>query len=277
MPLDKTSQLDKLSRLDRLDPLVSPLSKAVAGVIRPGPVEDALHGTWLGHPLHPALAQLPIGCFVSATVLDLLGERTAAGKLGALGMASATPAALAGATDWSHSNPGTQRTGLVHALLNSAALLAWGSSLLRRRRGGGALLGALGTSLLGASASVGGHIAYRQGLGANADTDITGPTDWTDAGEDDLVTDRPTLRTVAGTQVLLVRTEDGIQALADRCSHQSGPLHEGTVHDGCVTCPWHGSTFRLSDGHVEHGPSTHPQPAFEVRRAAGRLEVRLRG
>jgi nitrite reductase/ring-hydroxylating ferredoxin subunit/uncharacterized membrane protein len=269
--------LDKLSELHALDPLISPLSKAVDGVIPAGPVEDALHGTWLGHPLHPALAQAPVGAFLSASVLDLLGERSAAAKLGAIGVATAVPAALAGATDWSKSSPSTQRTGLAHALLNSVGLVAWGTSLLRRRRGGGAVLGALGTTAVGVSAAIGGHLAYRQGLGTNADADITGPEDWTDAGPDDLVQDRPTLRTAGGTQVVIVRSAEGTAALANRCAHQAGPLHEGTLKDGCITCPWHGSTYRVRDGSVVHGPSTHPQPSFEVRTEAGRLLVRLRG
>ena len=269
--------LDKLAELKALDPLISPLSKVVGGLVPEGRVEDALHGTWLGHPLHPALAQLPLGCFASATLLDLVGERSAAAKLAAAGLASSAPAALAGATDWSTSSPSTQRTGLVHAALNTVGLLAWGTSLLRRRRGGGAVLGALGTAVMTASAAVGGHLAYRQGLGANSDADVMEPADWTDAGPDDLPEGLPALRTVAGTQVLLVRTGDTIDAIADRCAHQGGPLHEGEVADGCVTCPWHGSTFRLADGGIVHGPSVHPQPAFDVQRRDGRLQVRLRG
>jgi nitrite reductase/ring-hydroxylating ferredoxin subunit len=87
---------------------------------------------------------------------------------------------------------------------------------------------------------------------------------------------KPVLRDAAGTPVLLVRTGERIDGLANRCAHQAGPLHEGTLHDGCVTCPWHGSTFRMSTGAVVHGPSVHPQPALDVRRREGRLEVRLR-
>jgi nitrite reductase/ring-hydroxylating ferredoxin subunit/uncharacterized membrane protein len=269
--------LDKLAELQVLDPLISPLSKVVDGVIPEGPIEDALHGTWLGHPLHPALAQLPIGCFASATLMDLAGEPRAAGKLAVMGLASSAPAALAGATDWSKSSPSTQRTGLVHALLNTAGLLTWTASLVRRRQGGGRLLGLLGTGMLGASAAVGGHLAFRQGLGANHEADVLEPADWTDAGADDLVEGRPTLRTVNGIQILLVRTGTSVSAIADRCAHQGGPLHEGSVDDGCVTCPWHGSTFRLDDGGVVRGPSVHPQPAFDVESRDGRLRVRLRG
>jgi nitrite reductase/ring-hydroxylating ferredoxin subunit len=49
------------------------------------------------------------------------------------------------------------------------------------------------------------------------------------------------------------------------------------VDGGCLTCPWHGSTFRLADGSVARGPATAPQPAFEVREAGGAIQVMLPG
>jgi nitrite reductase/ring-hydroxylating ferredoxin subunit/uncharacterized membrane protein len=279
-PFDK---LDRLEDLTGLDALVSPLSKVVDGVVRPRGLEDALHGTWLGHPLHAVLVQVPIGSFVSASLLDLLGsDDRSADVLAGIGLASALPAAAAGATDWSKSNPSTQRSGLVHALLNTAGLALWGASLVARargRRGAGTGLGLLGTAVIGASSTIGGHLAYRNALGANHEAAAadTAPSDWTDIGTDDLPEGKPVLRDAAGTPVLLVRTGPSIEAISDRCAHQSGPLHEGELKDGCVTCPWHGSTFRLADGAVVHGPSVHPQPAFDVRRSEGRLQVRLRG
>ena len=71
-------------------------------------------------------------------------------------------------------------------------------------------------------------------------------------------------------------------ALADRCAHLGGPLHQGTLtraaDDPCVTCPWHGSTFRLADGAVVHGPATARQPAFDTRIAEGGIvQVRVAG
>jgi nitrite reductase/ring-hydroxylating ferredoxin subunit/uncharacterized membrane protein len=278
-PFDK---LDQLEDLTALDALASPLSKVVDGAVRPRALEDALHGTWLGHPLHAALVQVPIGAFLSASVLDLVGgEERASDLLAGLGLVSALPAAAAGATDWSKSNPSTQRSGLVHALLNSAGLALWAGSLVAKRggrRAGGRRLGLLGMAVLGVSATVGGHLSYRSGLGASSEADIadTAPTDWTDIGTDDIPEGKPVLRDAAGTPVLLVRSGLRIDAIADRCAHQSGPLHEGSLDNGCVTCPWHGSTYRLADGGVEHGPSVHPQPAFDVRRDGGRLQVKLR-
>jgi nitrite reductase/ring-hydroxylating ferredoxin subunit len=68
-----------------------------------------------------------------------------------------------------------------------------------------------------------------------------------------------------------------VHVITDRCSHLSGPLSDGNLGDGCVTCPWHGSVFRLSDGGVERGPATAPQPTFETDIRDGALWVRLPG
>ncbi|MCA1712071.1 MAG: Rieske 2Fe-2S domain-containing protein [Actinobacteria bacterium] len=281
-PFDK---LDRLEELTFLDPVVAPLRNAVQTAIRPQGLRDVLHGTWLGHPLHAVLVQVPIGSFASAAILDLLGSEDAedgADLLALTGLLSAVPAAVAGATDWSSANPSEERSGLVHAALNTVGLAAWIASLLARRRGHrsrGTALGLAGLAAIGVSGTIGGHLSYRRSLGANSNSDIedTGPADWTDAGSSELPEGKPVLRQANGTPVLLVKTGARVDALVDLCSHQSGPLHEGTIADGCVTCPWHGSRFRLDDGSVVDGPSTHPQPALDVRISGDRLQVKLRG
>jgi nitrite reductase/ring-hydroxylating ferredoxin subunit len=82
--------------------------------------------------------------------------------------------------------------------------------------------------------------------------------------------------------VLAVRHGDTVRVLVDHCAHLGGPLHQGRVVtvDGTasVTCPWHGSTFRLSDGAVLHGPATARQPSFDARvSASGQVQVRPHG
>jgi nitrite reductase/ring-hydroxylating ferredoxin subunit len=72
-----------------------------------------------------------------------------------------------------------------------------------------------------------------------------------------------------------------VRVLSDHCAHLGGPLHQGRIvtdqGDLCVTCPWHGSTFRLADGSVVHGPATARQPAFETRVTdSGSVQVRPR-
>ncbi|MFD4909475.1 Rieske (2Fe-2S) protein [Kitasatospora purpeofusca] len=86
----------------------------------------------------------------------------------------------------------------------------------------------------------------------------------------------PVRRAVSGLPVGVVHGEEGRRhVLAERCSHLSGPPAEGTVADGCLRCPWHGSEFRLRDGEVVRGPATAPQPVLEARVFSGHLEVRL--
>jgi hypothetical protein len=81
--------VDDLERAEKLDGLVS-LGQRAARLLPPGRARDALHGVWLGHPLHPVLAQAPVGLWLSATVLDAWpgGERSSR-RLVALGLAAA--------------------------------------------------------------------------------------------------------------------------------------------------------------------------------------------
>ena len=73
-------RIDQLGQNAALDRFVEPLRQTVHAVLRDRRVKDALHGVWLGHPLHPALSDLPIGMWTSAGLLDLTGTnpRTAA-------------------------------------------------------------------------------------------------------------------------------------------------------------------------------------------------------
>jgi len=106
-------QLDRVERARRLDRPVEVLRRAIRRVIPPGPVADALHGTWLGHPLHPALTDVPVGAWIGAAVLDAVpGQETAATALVGLGLAGAVPSALTGWTDWSAAGREQERLGL---------------------------------------------------------------------------------------------------------------------------------------------------------------------
>jgi nitrite reductase/ring-hydroxylating ferredoxin subunit len=77
--------------------------------------------------------------------------------------------------------------------------------------------------------------------------------------------------------VLLARQRGRVCALAHSCSHLGGPLSDGTLKDGSVVCPRHGSEFALEDGHVINGPATVNQPCLDVREQTGKIEVRARG
>jgi nitrite reductase/ring-hydroxylating ferredoxin subunit len=273
--------LDRLEELRGLDAVVARLQRVVRGLPL-GAGRDVLRGTWLGHPLHPSLVQVPVGAWTSAAVLDLVpGQRRAATVLIAVGLAGAVPAALAGWVDWSEQHERQLRVGVVHAGTNATGVLLYSGSLLAGLRGNRALgraLGFAGLTTVALGGVLGGHLAFRQAAGANHAEDVPHLVDdrWHSLGPlDDVPIGESVRRMVETVPVLVVReSADTVRVLADACSHLSGPLSEGKIEDGCVECPWHGSRFRLTDGTVIHGPATSPQPAFETRIVNGQVSVR---
>ncbi|MFF5798927.1 Rieske 2Fe-2S domain-containing protein [Streptomyces albogriseolus] len=276
--------LDALERDPRRDQLIDALGARVRALPL-GRVRDVLHGTWLGHPVHPMAIHLPIGSWMSAAVLDLKpGRSRQADVLVALGLAGAAPAAVSGLVDWAELRREQQRVGLVHAAANTAAVGLYGASLVLRLTGRGAkgrVLGYLGLTAVGVGGLLGGHLAYRQAAGVNHAEEVPHVVrdGWHRVGGvDDFPVGEPVRCVVDDVPVLVVRETGGeVHALAERCSHLAGPLSEGTVADGCVRCPWHGSVFRLSDGWNVEGPATAPQPAFDTRVTDRHVEVRLPG
>jgi nitrite reductase/ring-hydroxylating ferredoxin subunit len=75
--------------------------------------------------------------------------------------------------------------------------------------------------------------------------------------------------------VVVIRDGRAVHVLAGRCSHLSGPLSDGELDAGRLTCPWHGSAFRITDGSVARGPATAPQPVFSTRVRDGVVQVCL--
>ncbi|CAL9352149.1 Rieske (2Fe-2S) protein [Streptomyces sp. Tu 3180] len=275
--------LDRLERDPRADPVIDALRERVRALPL-GRGRDLLHGRWLGHPVHPLMVQVPIGSWLSAAVLDLRpGRSREAGLLVGVGLAAAAPAAFTGAVDWAELHRQQQRVGLLHALTNTAAVALYTASLVCRVKGRGAAgrtFGFLGMTAVGLGGMLGGHLAYRQASGANHAEEVPHVVTegWHRIGTvDEFPAGRPVRRSVDDVPVLVVREPGGtVHALAERCSHLAGPLSEGTVADGCVQCPWHGSTFRLSDGWNVRGPATAPQPAFDTRVVDAHVELRLR-
>ena len=273
---------ERIENFEALDPVSEPLQKAVRTVVpQDSQLKDALSGTWLGHPLHPPLTDAVIGAWTSALLLDLLGgERAeeAADRLVAAGILAAVPTAAAGLSDWAELRGGSRRVGSVHAIGNTTALLLHTLSWAARKRGDrsrGLALSALGYGAATFSAWLGGHLSFARGVGVNQTAFEDPPSEWTpvlDASR--LEEGKLTGAQADGLSVLLVRKGEQLYALADRCSHRGCSLHEGKLNaDDTVTCPCHGSTFRL-DGRIVKGPATAPQPRFDVRTSEGKVEIR---
>ncbi|OCG73181.1 Rieske 2Fe-2S domain-containing protein [Microbacterium sediminis] len=274
--------IHRIQRARGLDQVAEKVSGSVSAVTRPTPVKNALSGSWLGHQLHPVLTDLPIGAWGAATALDLTaGEEGAAAarRLVGMGLIASAPTALAGASDWSDTNGKDKRVGLVHALLNAtASALQAGSWIARRRgrRGVGVGLSLVAVGFTGVSAYLGGHLSWVRGIGVNRTAFQKRVGRWTDvAAELDVAEGELRRLTIDDIPVVLTRHRGQLHALSAVCTHAGGPLDEGTLDaDGCVTCPWHGSRFRLADGGVERGPASVPQPRWEVRVDAGRVLLR---
>jgi nitrite reductase/ring-hydroxylating ferredoxin subunit len=280
--------LDRLADVTAFDKVIEPARHVVRAA--PQGVKDLLHGSWLGHTLHPVLVQVPVGTWLSAGLLDAIPPlRPAATVLIGTGVVAAVPASLAGAADWSEQEIGVRRLGAVHAVANTAALGLYVGSLVARGKGRGTLgrvLSYAGLGLASGSAAIGGHMSYAQSAGAShaATAARALTTDWIDLGPlDDLPEGRPTLRTGKGGSVAVplavVRRGARVDVFVGACSHLSGPLYEGAVEGvrgrDCLVCPWHGSAFDLADGSPRRGPAANPQEKLEVRMEAGRVMARL--
>ncbi|MBI2939274.1 MAG: Rieske 2Fe-2S domain-containing protein [Chloroflexi bacterium] len=242
------------------------------------------HGTWLGHPLHIALTDVPVGSWTVTALLDLLDlfglsrARGAADAALGIGLAGAVPTALTGLADWSHTDGPARRVGFIHGLTNATVFLLNAASLLARARGNrkqGIVLSSLGFGLLTFSTWLGGELVYRLGIGVSHTAFQTAPREFIPVLADAELGERQLQRVeVDGTPVLLTRLSGQVHAIGETCTHLGGPLAQGELEGDCVVCPWHGSKFRLTDGQVVAGPATVSERRYEVRIRNGRIEVR---
>lgn len=284
LPPGNRAPVRKIAQLDALDQPASKIGKVMRDVFKPRSVKEVLSGSWLGHPLHPVLTDVAIGTFTSAVLLDWLGGRSsepAARRLIGIGLLSTAPVASSGWSDWADTeiaDPAVRRIGVVHAATDGIAATLFAASWAKRGNGGGGRMLALaGSATLTAGAYLGGHLSFAEGVGVDRTAFEEEPEDWTDVlAESGLAAEGKRCVFAAGTPVLLVRTAGELYALSDRCSHRGGPLHEGEIQDHTVICPLHQSVFDLRDGALVHGPAAYPQPAWDVRARAGRIEVRRR-
>jgi nitrite reductase/ring-hydroxylating ferredoxin subunit/uncharacterized membrane protein len=249
---------------------------------RTRPAKDLLNGTWLGHPVHPSITDVPVGAMTVAALFDVTGRDRAADVAVATGVAAMAASAVTGAADAVDAYGKPQVYATVHATLMAGSLVAYAGSLALRLGPRALRPLAVATSMAGyaaltAGAYVGGELVYRHGNQVDRHAFDATSTKWkpVDASE---VPPGKLVKAKAGTEtIVLYREAEGapLRALHAVCAHAGGPLDKGTVVDGCVECPWHGSRFRLEDGHVQRGPAVYDQPRFEIRETAdGGLEAR---
>jgi nitrite reductase/ring-hydroxylating ferredoxin subunit len=270
--------------VDRQAGWATPLGERVQDALGPflrdrQPVKDALNGTWLGHPVHPAVTDVPVGALTVAALLDLVGQDRAADIAVATGVAGMAASAATGAADAVDTYDRPRVFATVHATLMTGSLVAYGASLLLRvgPRAGrplARLLALAGYGALTAGAYVGGDLTYKLGNQVDRHAFRAAGTKWKALDVPEVPEGRLTKATFGNEPLVLWRDGDAIRALHATCAHAGGPLDKGTLIDGCVECPWHQSRFRLADGHVVQGPAVHDQPVYEVRSTENGFEAR---
>ncbi len=273
-----------------IDRVAVPLQKAVEHTYRSlgdtgTKVEEFLHGKFLGHPLHPVTVHLPIGAWVLAAILDPWGgsvaARAAADAAVGFGVFGAIVASITGATDfYPYGDASVRRIGGLHAILNWLAIALYALSMICRvddARDLARVLSYLGFAAVSASGYLGGLLVYEKRIGVNHASlveDETAPEEWTKVAKlSELPEGLPFRTSVGDIPLVLVRRGDRVDALANACSHQGGPLGEGHVANGCIECPWHGTRFSLETGEAVSGVGVFPQPKYPVRIENGDVQV----
>lgn len=280
--VEQQETLDRLG--NQLQPLVQDAFKSAGPAGRE--VKNLLHGTWLGHPLHPVLTDVPLGAWTAAFALDAMESISGRKELGAgadvaiaVGLVGAAGAAVTGLTDWSETNGTARKVGLLHGMLNVGATALYTTSLVLRRkqkRNAGLGFAMLGYAVSSAAAYLGGHLVFGEQIGVNHAAAQDMPKEFVPVQTADADLAEGEMKRVDADRVpvLLARCEGDVCAVAHTCSHLGGPLSEGKLDGEIVQCPWHGSRFNVRDGSVVDGPATFPQPRFETRLRDGQIEVR---
>ncbi|MBX5459127.1 MAG: Rieske 2Fe-2S domain-containing protein [Thermogemmatispora sp.] len=280
---------------DRFGDSLQALARVLTGGTQKPPrfLKSLLSGTFAGHPLHPAITDIPIGAWTLTAIFDIIwlaaptsNSWAARGALiGAIiGLIAALGALFTGLADWSDTYGAERTVGFYHGLLNTAAFLLYLVSFILRLLSplneniAAAVLGFIGFVAILVAGYLGGDLVFVKGTNVNH-------TAWEAAGEDfepvlpasSVEEGRLYRVTVASVPVVLLRRGEQYYAISATCPHAGGPLDEGTLDGDVVECPWHGSRFCVRDGRVLTGPATVPAPRYAVRVRNGQVELRRLG
>jgi nitrite reductase/ring-hydroxylating ferredoxin subunit/uncharacterized membrane protein len=231
-----------------------------------------------GHPLHPMLIVYPFAFLTGAFGFNLAATATrrrdladVSQRLIPAGIVAGLIAAVPGLLDYERSVPpdsSAKVRATKHALLNTTALglftISWLLGKRGRRRGLPLVLQGAASAAMSAAGYMGGTLVYRNQIGvdhryANAgrwqegERTNGGALSFSGAG---LGVDQMKLVRVEDERIVVARTEEGLAAFSDRCTHRGGPLSDGVLICGTVQCPWHGSQFDVKTGKVKCGPAT---------------------
>lgn len=172
--------IEGLENSEDLDGAVDFLEPRVELFFNTGTRGAVLRGDWLGHALHPALTDVVLGSWTSATILDVTGRgrwADAAQVLVGTGLIAFGPTAWSGWAQWAQAERPQKRVGVVHAVTSAAALSFYAASWFSRRKGHhvrGAGLSLVGAAVAGAGGYLGGHLAESFPVTTDAGAPIAG-------------------------------------------------------------------------------------------------------
>jgi len=249
-----------------------------------------LNGTWVGHPLHPMLTDIPIGAWTLTIILDLIGLSfgfrqlaLASGITAGIGVAGALAAAAAGLADWMDVNPREKAIGAFHATVNVSATILFLISFLMRwgshwQLGWGTfVVAAAGYLLVSIGGYLGGLMVFNMGVMVNRNAYRTGPRDFKPAVATGELVEGQLKRVLVEEQPVVLLSLDGtIYALGAVCSHYGAPLNNGTIVERTIECPWHASRFALDDGRVVQGPACAGVPVYDCKIVGDQVQIKLR-
>jgi nitrite reductase/ring-hydroxylating ferredoxin subunit/uncharacterized membrane protein len=249
---------------------------ALFGPIRP--IKDFLDGTWLGHPVHAAVTDVPIGAMTISLIADLVGQPLVADVSMLIGVLAMVASAATGLADYTDVDGTARNRATVHGTLMTITLVIYTLSLVIRAGHPADRLVPIAFAIVGyliltLAAEIGGDLVYLVGTHVNRHAWRGAGTKWValDLGDlPDIPQGGPTKLKAGINDLAVIREGDRILAMHAVCAHAGGPLGEGTIVGGDrLECPWHGSRYLLANGHVVRGPSMYDQPSYEVRRSDG--------
>ena len=202
------------------------------------------------------------------------------------GIATGLLAAVPGVVDYLNSVPpdsSAKDRATKHALLNVSALALFATSWILGRGGRRTVaplaIQGLATAAMSAAGMLGGTLVYRNQIGV--DHRYAGAGKWQEESRDSMPSsaltsaggglgvDQMKLVHAGAERIAVGRTEQGVVAFQDRCTHKGGPLSDGTLICGTVQCPWHGSQFDVHTGAVKCGPADMPIKTYAMDEARG--------
>jgi uncharacterized membrane protein/nitrite reductase/ring-hydroxylating ferredoxin subunit len=248
------------------------------------------------HPLHPILVSFPIAFFIGTLIFDLLGLcydntdffRTAT-FLTAGGIGSALLAAIPGIIDYLTVVPpdsSGKKRATKHGLTNITVVIIFSITLWLRQQDSPSYnlilaLEVIGVILLSIAGWMGGTLVYRNQIGV--DIRYANAGKWEErhldekqaaieaASSDEIKLDQMKLFHVGDKRIVICRTEKGLAAFDDRCTHRGGSLAAGALICSTVQCPWHGSHFNVHDGAVKAGPAKEKIKTYPVAESNGKI------